>query len=209
VVAALDVRDRPGGDVSNAAFEGDIPVRVGSGGFVDVESKVDVGARLRGPVAEHGVAGRGGLAPVDVAGILTVTHGTEAEELVALSASARGIESGGGADAAGGQVHGVDGRVDDQLSFGRDLAGLLEQPEREPGCDAEARVNVAAATSRNPAIGGDLGGLGAYLEEEAALVGGLGRAKVFDLDGVGWDLLLGVVDLDLHEVGPADLGTAR
>ena len=87
-----------------------------------------------------------------------------------------------------------------------DLARLLEEAEREARRDAEADVRVAPAPCGRAPVGGDLRGLGADLEEEAALVGGLAGAEVLDLDRVRGDARLVVEDLDLDEVRAADLG---
>ena len=65
---------------------------------------------------------------------------------------------------------------------------------RKPMCRSRPRRRGGAP------VGRDLRAVGADLEEEAALVGGLAGAQVFDLDGVGGHALLVVEDLDLDEV---------
>ncbi len=107
------------------------------------------------------------------------------------------------------QAHRVDRGVDDQLAVGVHLARLLEEAEGEAGGDAEAGVAVAPAPGRGAAVGRDLRGRRADLQEEAALVGGLAGAQIFHLDGVGGHALLVVVDLDLHEVRAAHLRPHR
>ena len=105
-----------------------------------------------------------------------------------------------------GQLHGVDGRIDDELSACRNLARLLEEAERKARGDAKTHVDVPPAARRRSSVRRDLGGLRADLEEEAALVRRLRGPQVLDLDGVGRNAPLVVVDLDLDEVGAADLG---
>ena len=104
-----------------------------------------------------------------------------------------------------GQLHGVDRRVDDQATVSGDLPRLLEEPEGKAGCHAEPHVLVASATHRGSAVCRHLARLGADLEKEAALVGGLSLAQVLDLDGITRNPVLVVVNLDLDEVRAANL----
>src|SRR5690606_21218773 len=72
-----------------------------------------------------------------------------------------------------------------------------------------AYVAIASSSRGRPAVRRDLRALRADLEEEAALVGGLSRAEVLDLDRVRRDAALVVEDLDLDEVRPPDLRAER
>ena len=119
--------------------------------------------------------------------------------------AARRARPGGAAGAATG----IDRGIDDELPFGRDLARLLEEPERKARRDAEADVAIAPALRGRAPVGRDLRRLGADLQEEAALVGGLPGAQVLDLDGVRGDARLVVEDLDLDEVRAPDLRAER
>src|SRR5579884_2781641 len=133
---------------------------------------------------------------MDVARVFTRPHRLHAEELFPVASTDRVLAARRAARRWGWELHGVDGGVDDELSGRRDLARLLEEAEGEAGRDAEADVHVAAPARGRAAVGGDLRRLGADLEKEAALVGGLTGAEVFDLDGVGRNAVLVVVDLD-------------
>ena len=107
------------------------------------------------------------------------------------------------------QLDGVDRGIDDELPLGGDLARLLEETEGKSRRDAEPDVAVAPALRRGAPVGGDLRRLRADLEEEAALVGGLPGAQVFDLDRVRGDAPLVIEDLDLDEVRAPDLRAQR
>lgn len=209
-VPALDVRDGPRGHVAHAALEARRPV-LGRGGpgVGRVQRKLHVAARFAGPLAQHHLRGHGALSPVDVPWIVTVAHRTHAHDLVARAAPQRTLTAQPSTRLIGRQAHRVHRRVDDQVTLCAELARLLEQPEGEPSGDAKPDMAVPTAPGWRPAIGGDLRRPRAYFQEEAALVGGLARAQIFDLDGVRRHPLLVVVDLDFHQVRAAHLGARR
>ena len=99
----------------------------------------------------------------------------------------------------------IDRGIDDELAFGGDLTGLLEETEREARRDPESDVLVAPALGRCSPVRGDLRALRADLEEEAAFVRRLSRAEVLYLDRVRRHALLVIEDLDLDQMRPAHL----
>src|SRR6185436_584778 len=112
-------------------------------------------------------------APVDVARVLSHAHHLEAEEVVAVSAADRSVSAGGATGRGRREMHCVDGGIDDELTFGGDLARLLEEAEREARRDAESDVEIAPALGGRSPVRRDLRRLRADLEEEATLVCGL------------------------------------
>ena len=145
-----------GGDLTDASLEGDIPFLQGSLGLEDVEREDDVGTRFAGPLEGHELTDGSGLAPMDVTGVLAFTKGAEAEEVLAVTSAERRIEAGVLAGPARREVHGVDRRVDDQLTIRRDLPRLFEEPEREPCGDTKPHVDVAPPPHGCPAVRSDL-----------------------------------------------------
>src|SRR5262249_28893366 len=140
-----------------------------------VDHQLHVGARLPRALAQDDLVADGALAPVDVARIVALAHRAERVRLVPRAAPVGRRAARAAPGLLDREAHRIDGRVDDELALGVDLARLLEQPEGEARGDAEAGVAVAAAARGRAAVGGDLRRRGADLEEEAALVGRLAR----------------------------------
>jgi hypothetical protein len=200
------VGDDARGEVADTDFEEGVPVVGGGGRTGNVENQGDFGLGVPGAVAGHELADGGGLAPVDIAGVLAVAHAFEAQDIFAGSAAWMVLEAWGGVSCGLEKGDGIDRRIRDEVILGVDLAGLFEESKREAGSDAKPCVVVVSSAEGGTSVGGDLGRRGADLEEEAAFVRGLGDAEVFDLDGVGGDFGLGVDDFDLDNVGTSHLG---
>jgi hypothetical protein len=170
-VAAFEVGNGAGGDLADAALESGNPGWIGAGVGVDrIDDVLDVATRLACSFAQDELVGQGALAPVDVAGVIAFTHGADPYDLVA-DTSAHGSGAGMVASSlVGGENDGVDRWVDDELAVGGKLARLFEEAEWEAGCHAETDMAIASAASRSASVGGNLCGVRADLEEEAAFV---------------------------------------
>src|SRR5690606_5977266 len=68
---------------------------------------------------------------------------------------------------------------------------------------------IQAASRWDASVRRHLRGTRAHLQEETALVRGLARPKILDLDGVGWHPLLVVVNFNLDQVWAPHLRPVR
>src|SRR5580704_9673680 len=106
----------------------------------------------------------------------------------------------------GGGLHGVDGRVDNELTLRSHLPRLLEEAKGEARRDAEPDMAVPPSLDWGAPIRRHLRGSRADLQEETAFVSRLPRPEILDLDGVRRHLPLVIEYFDLDEVRSSDLG---
>src|SRR5690606_25851779 len=194
-VTPLQVGHGAGRYVADAALKalGPLVVRLRPR-VAHVEHLLHVALGLLGALPHHHLTGGRALAPVDVSGVIPLAHRAHRQDLIAVATGYLTDGAAAGPAGCGRQAHRVYSRVDDQLSRGGELPRLLDPAERETSCHSEANVAIPAAAARGTAVGRDLCGARAHLQEDAALVRGLSRAQVFDLNGVARDAALVVVD---------------
>src|SRR5690606_25521887 len=98
---------------------------------------LDVAPALLRALAQHHLSAQSALAPVDVAGVVAVAHGANADDLVSATATEEVVAPLVPAGVVGWQAHRVHRGIDDELAVGGKLSGLFEQPEREARGHAE------------------------------------------------------------------------
>jgi hypothetical protein len=147
----------------------------------------------------------GASSPVDVSWVVAVSHWSDPDDFITVATRlcTFGARAADGADHS--QSNWVNGWIGHERIGGANLSRLLEEAEWKSGGHAKSEMMVHSASCWSATVGGDLGGLGADLQVEAALVGRLSSPKILDLYGIRGSELLLVEDFDLDDVGTFDL----
>src|SRR5882672_7348521 len=103
------------------------PLVASVGGPAYVQRELDVGAGLAGPLAQNELVEQGALAPVDVARIVALAHGSEAEYLITRTTTRDPASAEASTGLVIAQAKRIDCGIDDELAIARDLARFLEK----------------------------------------------------------------------------------
>src|SRR5437867_345148 len=115
------MRNRPRSNLTNAPLERKVPLLAlfGLRGLEHVERQGDVRASFPRALACDELADGGRLSPMNIARVLAVAEHFDAEEVLAVAAPDHRFYPQFTAWNRWRKAHGVDGGIDDEITFGR------------------------------------------------------------------------------------------